>query len=126
MAGAFSTYLGDALLDHVLRGVDYTPPTDVYVSLHDAAPGRTGANEITGYTGDRKLASFAAASGRTSSTDTNLDYEGMPSTTVTHYGVWDAATGGNFLYGGPADSSTSVNAGETFRLPAGELTVEHD
>ena len=123
---AFSTYLADALLDHVLRGVGYTSPTNVYVSLHSADPGRTGANEVTAYTGDRKVGSFVAASARTSSTDTDLDFEDMPATTVTHYGVWDAATAGNFLYGGAANSSTSVSAGETFRLPAGDLTVEHD
>ncbi|MFQ5783620.1 MAG: hypothetical protein ACE5H8_02200 [Alphaproteobacteria bacterium] len=33
---AFSDFLENELLDHVLKGATYTPPTDVYIALHKA------------------------------------------------------------------------------------------
>lgn len=119
-----SSYLRDKLLDHVLKGSAFTQPTNVYVSLHTAAPGLAGANEVAGGTYARVLASaaFAAASGGAKASNAALEIAGMPVATVTHVGVWDAASGGNFLWGEAVTSSKTYAAGDVARLNSGQLT----
>jgi len=50
----------------------------------------------------------------------------MPACTVTHVGIWDAESSGNFLMGGSLDASKVVNAGDTFTIAAGDLDVSVD
>lgn len=119
-----STYLGNELLDHVLRNSAYTPPATVYLSLHTADPGLTGANQVTGGSYARQaLAVDAAASKATQNTAAEA-FTGMPAVTVTHVGIWDAVSAGNFLWGGAlAASKTIANAGDTFTIAIGDLDI---
>lgn len=125
MAG-FSDFLENELLDHVLRNAAYTPPATVYASLHTADPGETGANEVTGGSYARKSMTFAAASGGAAAISADLNFTGMPAVTVTHMGIWDAVSGGNFLFGGQLSASKVVGAGSTFSIATGNLTVTLD
>lgn len=67
-----------------------------YGSLHTAAPGTTGASEVTGGSYARKALTWSAGSvdGQVSVTVT---FDVPASTTVTHIGVWSALSGGTFL-----------------------------
>lgn len=114
-----STYTAHKILDLFLRGVAVTPPSGVYVSLHTADPGFTGANEMS--TGAwpayaRKNAAlsgtidtgFSAAASRQTKNSLELsfgDMNGAAPVTVTHFALWDAATAGNCLFIGPLDVS---------------------
>lgn len=120
-----SAYVIPKLLDHVLKGAAFTQPTNIYISLHTADPGTTGASEATGGSYARQLgsSSFAAASGSSKASNADISFTLMPACTVTHVGVWDASTVGNFLWGGALSASKSVNAGDTFQLPSGQLTA---
>ena len=42
---------------------------------------------------------------------------------MTHFGLWDAATGGNFLIGAALSSSRTLNPGDVFVIDAQKLTV---
>lgn len=122
---ALSAYLIPKLLDHVLKGASFTQPTNVYVSLHTADPGTTGASECTGGSYARQLASssFAAAGASSKASNADINFAAMPACTVTHVGIWDASTVGNFLWGGSLSASKTVNSGDTFQLPSGQLTA---
>ena len=122
---ALSAYVIPKLLDHVLKGASFTQPTNVYVSLHTADPGTTGASECAGGSYARQLASssFAAASGSSKASNADINFTSMPACTVTHVGIWDASTVGNFLWGGSLSASKTVNSGDTFQLPSGQLTA---
>ncbi len=122
---ALSAYLRDKLLDHVLKGSAYTQPTNIYISLHTADPGTTGASECTGGSYARQLgnSSFAAAGSGSKASNAAFNFTGMPAATVTHVGIWDAVTTGNFLWGGSLTASKTVGAGDTFQLPSGQLTA---
>lgn len=115
------------LLDKVFNNTDFTVTTP-YVSLHDGDPGEDGSNEITA--GDnsyaRQAASFGAAASGAVSTDAALEWTDMPAVTVSHVGVWDAATDGNFLWGGALAASKATNAGDTFSIASGSLTATLD
>jgi hypothetical protein len=76
--------------------------TGTYISLHTADPGATGASEqsLTGSPAyARKIAVFdaAVAGVRQMNADVSIN---LPAATITHFGVWSAATGGTFHCGG--------------------------
>lgn len=120
-----SNYLENKILDKVYRNVDFTVSA-VYVSLHTSDPGETGANEVSGGGYARQSATFTTASNGATENSSTIEFTNMPATTVTHVGIWDAASAGNFLWGGALTSSKNVNAGDTFRIPAGDLDVTLD
>lgn len=120
-----STYLTNKMLDKVFKDTAFTTAT-VYVSLHTATPGTTGASEATGGSYARQAVAAAgwnaAASGANSNVN-NIDFTAMPAATITHIGFWDALTSGNYLWGGALSASKTTNSGDTFRLSAAAVTV---
>ncbi len=122
----WSTYLRNKVLDKVLRNTNFTSAT--YISLHTASPGTTGANEVSDGGYSRQLhatTSWDAASSAAAESNVAMTFASMPTTTVTHWGAWDAASGGNFLFGGALSSSVPVTSGDGFAIPAGAtLTLE--
>lgn len=120
---ALSTYIGNKIIDAIVNATTLTGITTPYVSLHTADPGLTGANEVSGGSYVRKSASFEAAASKASQTDALIEFANMPSCTVTHIGLWDAASNGNFLWGGTNTGTQSVAAGNTFRLQTGSLDI---
>lgn len=125
---SLSNYLEEKLLNHTFGGTTFTQPSAVYCSLHTADPGETGASEATGGSYARQAITFAAASnpGGTKASSADLVFTSMPAATITHVGVWDASTSGNFLVGGALAASKTLNAGDTFRITSGNLTVSLD
>lgn len=117
-----STYWANAVVNAV-RGTTITGFTG-YCSLHTADPGLTGATEVTGGSYARQAITFsAAASGATANTAA-LEFTSMPAVTVTHVGIWDAASTGNFVYGDVlTGGSQVVNSGGTFTIPIGDLDL---
>jgi len=120
---AMTSYLKNELLDAVVNAGSFAVTT-VYVSLHTADPGGTGANEVTGGSYSRKSASFGAATGGAASNDAQIDFTAMPSCTVTHVALWDAATSGNVLWEGALTASKVVNSGDTVSFASGALDVD--
>lgn len=124
---AATDYMENALLDHSLKGSAYSQPTNIYVSLHSAAPtdAAPSTGEITGgsYARVTCTSSWAAASGGSKATNADLTWTNMPATTVTHIAIWDSSTGGNGLFHGSLTASKAVNGGDTFKILSGNLTV---
>lgn len=120
-------FLENELLDAVFNGSSYTP-SSLYCSLHTADPGETGASEVTGgsYARQNVGASFATAASGSVSSSASISFTDMPAATVTHVGIWDAASAGNFLWGATLSASKSTNAGDTFTIASGDLTFSLD
>jgi hypothetical protein len=86
----------------------------LFVSLHTADPGTTGASEASGAPYARKALTFpAAANGSTVSAEATVD---VGAGTFTHFGTWPTATGGTFRGGNALPTSETFNA-------AGQLKV---
>lgn len=99
-------------------------PAACYISLHTADPGTTGADEVTGGSYGRQGDTvFSAAASLASDNDSAISFTGMPSATVTHVGIWDSESSGEFLCGGSLGASKSVDAGDTVTISAGDLDV---
>jgi hypothetical protein len=94
-----------------------------WISLHNADPGATGANEISTGTGRQKVTWGAAASdnsstpplGKITGNELTFSITGT-NTTVSHYGVWSAVTAGTFLYGKPLSTSVTLTAAGTVKI----------
>lgn len=123
---SISNYLELKILDKTFRNTDYTV-SGVYISLHTADPGETGASEATGGSYARQGATtFAVAASGATENSGAINFTGMPAATITHVGCWDASTSGNFLWGGALTASKTTNSGDTFTINAGDLDVALD
>jgi hypothetical protein len=118
---AFSTYLANKILDHVLRNTAYTPPATVYLSIHTADPGNTGANECSGGSYARTAIEFSAAASKAAA-NSNTENVVLPACTPTHWGTWDASSGGNFLFSGTLNpNNVAFIAGDTIQIASAAL-----
>ena len=125
-----SSYLEDALLKATLLNTAFTTVATPYVSLHTADPTDAGSGaEVSGGSYARQSASFGTPSvvGSSYRADTDADVTFPTATaswgTVTHIGIWNAASGGQLLYHTPLDSSKTIDSGDIFKITTGNLTV---
>lgn len=129
-----SDYLEAQLRTHIFRTGTFAKPTALYVSLHTADPtdAATGA-EVTGGAYARVQrnpldANWTAASATDGVTDNAADITFPAPTanwgTVTHFGIWDAPTGGNLLCYGALTTPRTINSGDPAPVfSAGALDV---
>lgn len=106
-----------------------------HVSLHTGDPGDTGANEVSGgsyarvqVNQDGATSPFwkAAASSAMEQSGAITFPEGGGDANVSHVGLWDAASGGNFLRGGPLNDSFVYGATTTPEFSDGALQLTED
>lgn len=126
MAG-ISTFLTNKVLDHVLRGVSYTPPQAIYMALYTSNPGDddTGS-EVSGNGYERQLVSFSAASNRKIQNSNQVEFPEAtgPWGTITHFGLKDAKTGGNLLFYGELSAPVTIGQGQQLIFRVGDIVVE--
>jgi len=129
MPNRISTYLRTTLLDAVLRGVPFTPPTTVYVALYSTSPTDDDAGaELVGGSYARQPVTFGAPSGSppTALSDVEVDFPvataawngGAP---IGYAGVRDALTLGNLLFWGPLTVPIVVPIGKQVTIAIGKL-----
>lgn len=121
-----SSYIVEKIIDKIVENTDFTVSVP-YVSLHSSSPGTNGANEITAGGDGGSYARQACATWDSSLPRGNADYiqwSNTPSVAVTHYGIWDAVSGGNFLMGGTLAVPRTLFLGESSRFAIGVLTVD--
>jgi len=126
--GSISNYLEDKLLNHVLNQDSYSPSTTVYLGLSTADPldDASGLAEPSGNGYSRKAITFGAASSRRVMQNADITFDQATGDwgTITHWALFDAATGGNMLAHGSLASSKTVVSGNTPSVASGEVYVE--
>lgn len=103
-------------------------PTEWHVALYTAAPSDTGGGtEVSGAGYARQSATFTV-SGNEATNSGALEYATATSDygTVTHVGIFDAATSGNLLAYATLGTSKVISTGDVLRIPAGDLDVTLD
>ena len=129
LTGAFSYFLANELLDHVLNSNNYaTPGTSLYTALFTTTPGRdgTGGVEVSGGAYARKQITVWDAPVDGDTENTNLEAYTVATAAwgdVLGAGIYDAATVGNLLLLGALDATYPVENGDTFRFEAGALDI---
>lgn len=142
---AITDYLENKLIDQLFRGQAYTFPTGLHVGLLTAAPSdSTGGTEVSGnayarqnlapsltnWAGTQGATTTVASSGTSGTTSNNVAITFPTPTaswgTVTHFGVWDAATSGNLLVYGSLNIAKTINQGDTVTFPISSLSFQID
>ncbi len=90
---SYSATVANQALDSVTGG---TTNCAAYVSLHSAAPGGTGASEMTGGGYARQACTWNAASSRSKTNSSTLSFTTTGSTAVTDAGTSSAVTAGTY------------------------------
>lgn len=120
--GTWSDLVANSFLDAVARATAYSE-AGIWIKLHLGDPGAAGtANPAVETT--RQQATFgSAAASRAISNTAVVEWLNVSTTeTYTHVSLWDAVSGGNFL-GSDDITSAPVTAGDTFRIPVGDLDL---
>ena len=127
---AFSDYLENVILNHVLRGQVYTPPDNVYVSLHTASVQDDGSGmEVSGASYERKIVSFTEATASETDNTAALIWVNMPAATIVAIGIWDDNNDpnpGNLLFHGNLLEPRPLSAGDPFTFNIGDLKIVLD
>ena len=112
------------MLDALTGRSTYTANAAMYVKLHTGDPGAAGtSNAATNTTRQQATFGSAAASGAISNTAA-VEWTSVSTTeTYTHVSLWTASSGGTFLGSDDLSSSAAVQAGDTFRIPVGDLDL---
>jgi hypothetical protein len=140
----FSNTVEKRLLDALFKSTTFPLPAQIHISLHSADPGDTGANELvvgtspgyaraarapdpnntthTSWQAVDQTAEAAAIRNAAAVTfpEATADWNG--NNKITHWGAWDAGSGGVFLCGGTiAAGGVTVNQGVTLTFDPAEL-----
>lgn len=125
----FSDYYEDKIIEHMLRGQGFTPPSTLYLALYTVAPSDAGGGtEVSGGSYTRQPFTLTAASGGTTSNSADIIFPTATADwgTIVAVGIFDAQTGGNLLMYGNLQTSKTVNADDTFVIKAGDLDITVD
>lgn len=122
---SFSNEFETRVLNYVFTTSSVTRPTTWRVALYTGAPSDTGGGtEVSGGAYARQAVTFSV-SGNTATNSGAVEYPTATASygTVSHVGVFDAATGGNLIAYAALSASKAIDTGDVFRVPAGDLDI---
>ena len=123
---SFTNFLETEILDHVFAGASYTAPGTKYLALFTAiADGEAGSvTELSGNAYARQTVAFTT-SGNTTSNNAAVEFPTATGNwgTVTHVGVYDASSSGNLMAYATLSASKTIETGDVFRVPSGDLDI---
>lgn len=127
---SFSNYLETKVLDHVFGGTAYTAPSTLYLALFTANPNEDGSGTEVSTSGTayaRQSVAFTI-SGNTASNTAAVEYPAATANygTVSHVGIYDASSAGNLIAYAALTSSKTIETGDVFRVPTGDLDITLD
>ena len=126
---AMSNYLELKVLDHILGTTAYTMPSPVYVGLATTSFGDDNSGtEISGNGYVRKAITFNSAASGTTDNDSAVEFDPATGTwgTISHFGIFDAGSGGNLLIHGAFATSKVIETGDILRIAAGDMDITAD
>ena len=129
MGGAFSLYLRDGLINHVLRNSALALPAAVYagigtgVSNNNSSLSEPGAP--TGYTRSGAITFASGGTGKiTNTTSFSFTASGGNFGSMTHVGYFDAASAGNLLYALQLEDAREIFDGDGISFASTEVDLE--
>lgn len=118
MGATFSDTIGNNMLGVLMDAT-------THVSLHTGDPSTTGAHEVAAGGYARRSVTLSTSAAQQIENDVEAIFG--PATAdwgiVSYYGLWDAASGGNFIAGGALDVSHAIGVDDTATLLAGAVEL---
>jgi hypothetical protein len=133
---ALTNYTENQIINHVFRTGSFVKPTGLWVGLilsaTDLEAGLVTEVSAAGYARIARAPldanwNASVTTGTTANT-ASLQFPAATADwgTVTHFGIWDAATGGNLLIYAPLTAARTITNGTTPSFGAGALTFQVD
>lgn len=95
-----------------------------HLALYTATPTASGGGtEVSGGSYARLPITFGAISNGSMSNSSAVTLSGLPTATVTHYGILDALTGGQLKVFGAINTSAVVISGDQIQFPIGSIVI---
>jgi len=116
-----STHAANRALTWLMTGSSVARPVSIYVGAFTSP-----STEVSGNGYARQTLTFSNGSNRGVSNTSTASFtaSGGPWGTITHLGLFDAATGGNLLWQGPMMSGAKlIENNDTLDVRAGNVTV---
>ncbi|WP_075881445.1 phage tail fiber protein [Vreelandella massiliensis] len=135
---AFSDHLEEGILNHTLRGQALSTPATIYMALFTTDPtDAASGNEVTdsAYVRQDMAKGETISSGWTSPSTSGdgtevsnakvIQFPPVADGTVTasHYGLYDAQTGGNLLYHGAFTVAKTLEINDVLSIDIGGVKV---
>src|SRR5690242_19871876 len=105
--------------------LDSLADTLAYVSIHEGDPGRLGSNEVSDERYERRAIEWKHAIKGTLDSSNEPVFD-LPGGTYTHFGVWTAQKGGDYLVGGPLIGAAVMSGPGRFELYDADISVLGD
>jgi hypothetical protein len=122
--GQFAVGECNKMLDAYVGRTTYTANAGYYAKLHLGDPGSAGTSNPAANTTRQQVTFGSAASAGAISNTANVEWTSVPNTeTYSHVSFWTASTSGTFLGSDDLSSTAAVTAGDTFRIPTGDLDL---
>ena len=117
-------------LNYLFTSTSVTRPTAWYVALFTSNPDEDASGTEVSTTGTayaRQSVTFSV-SGNTATNTAAIEFPTATASygTVTHVGVFDAASAGNLIAYAALTTSKAIDTGDVLRLPANDLDVTMD
>jgi hypothetical protein len=126
---AMSPWLGNQLINHLLRDTGYTPSSSVWAGLFTVTPSdtRTGTEVSGGGYARQEITSSNI--GVTGGSAVNTAIIEFPEATadwgvIVGVAIFNAATSGSILFWGRIDNQLTIYEGEVYSINIGELIIE--
>ncbi|MBA7491906.1 hypothetical protein ES702_02454 [subsurface metagenome] len=127
MAGSISDALEIKLLDHVLKNDAFAVPANIYIALSTADPTEDGSGMAEPSDGYARVVCnvWDAATSRATENTNAVEFAEASGSwgTITHFAIFDAITGGNFLAHGDLAVSKTIGIGDNASFAAGDIDV---
>jgi len=134
---AFSNYLENEVLDHLLSAATFTAAATLWYALYVISPGDANSGTEVSTSGTaysrqsvtNNATNFPAASGGTKSNGVLVNFgtaTGAGWGTVGHIALLDASSGGNLYFYGSLDVSIPILSGDSLSFPIGTIVFGLD
>ena len=124
---ALSDYAENKVLDVLGANATFTAPSAVYLGLSTGSFNDDGSGtEISGNNYARVAVSFGSAASCTMSNDAAIEFAAATGSgfgTVSHWGLFDAASSGNLLVHGSFSASKTIASGDVLKIAVGDLDI---
>jgi len=126
MANNLTDAAENKILDHINLVAAWTPTTPLKVALYTVTPGEAGGGtEVTGGAYARTTVTMAAASGGVAVNSADVTFPTATANwgTVVAAAIFDNNGTPVYIWWGPLTASKTVDLGDTFKIPAGSLSL---
>ena len=123
---ALSDYAENKVLDVLGANATFTAPSNVYLGLSTGSfADDDSGTELTGNNYSRVSVSFGAAASGTMSNDAAIEFAAATGSwgSVSHWGLYDAASSGNLLVHGSFTTAKTIASGDVLKVATGDLDI---